>query len=67
MVEMKKGTKGHLFFGHGPTVDCFEKRDHGSTNTQVYEKLQRTQQIIDPHNFVSDKKPLDKLQTNAKP
>ena len=65
MVETKKGCKGHLFFGHGPSQEVFEKRDHGTTNELVYDKLQKTQSIIDPHNYCEQNKQLDKMQCNA--
>ena len=31
-----KGTKHHLFLGHGPVQGNFEKRDFGTTNDIVY-------------------------------
>lgn len=67
MVENKKGCKSHLFFGHGPSQEVFEKRDHGTTNELVYDKLQKTQTIIDPHNYCEQNRQLDKLQCNVKP
>ena len=32
MVDLKSGTKNHLFFGHGATQDDFVKRDFGTSN-----------------------------------
>mmetsp|Transcript_16088 Transcript_16088/g.11332 ORF Transcript_16088/g.11332 Transcript_16088/m.11332 type:complete len:82 (-) Transcript_16088:248-493(-) len=54
MVEINKGTKSHLFFGHGATQDAFEKRDFATTNDLVYEKKEKVDTIIDPHHYMSD-------------
>ena len=36
--DRKHGVKNHLFIGHGPTQDTFEKRDFATTNDMVYER-----------------------------
>ena len=46
---MKVGLQSHLLFGHGATQDAFEARDLGSTNTEVYDKLQKTHTFTNPH------------------
>ena len=66
LVDIKHGTSGHLFFGHGATQDDFEKRDFGTTNQMFYEKRMKTETLVDPHFYNTDNKPLDKLHTNAK-
>jgi len=50
----QRGTKKHLFFGHGATQDAFEKRDFATTNTLFFDKLQKTQTIIDPQIYAND-------------
>ena len=44
----------------------FETRDQGTTNDAVYNKLQKTHDIIHPMNFVTESTPIEKLQINAK-
>ena len=36
MEEIQRGVKKHLFVGHGPTQDEFEKRDFATTNDVFY-------------------------------
>jgi len=38
----QRGVKHHILIGHGPDQERFEKRDLGTTNEVVYDKLQRT-------------------------
>ena len=52
--NLKEGVPNHLFLGHGPTQDHFEKRDFGTTNDMFYEKKMTTQATISP-NFFSSK------------
>ena len=55
-----------MFFGHGPTQAAFENRDLGTTNDCVYNKLQKTEQIIDPHHFELDITSRHKFHCNGK-
>lgn len=67
MVEIQRGTKPHLFFGHGATQDAFEKRDFATTGDLFYGDKQKTHTIIDPHVYASDVvKTRSKLQINGK-
>ena len=67
MVENKNGMQSHLFFGHGPTQDRFDKRDLATTNDLVYGDLKKTAEIIDPHMDQTDGgRARTKLITNAK-
>ena len=52
--DRKHGVKNHLFIGHGPTQDTFEKRDFATTNDMVYERKANVEQIIDPNTFEGD-------------
>ena len=61
-----RGVKQHLFLGHGPTQEAFERRDLGTTNDLVYNKLQKTDTIIDPHNFSLDSTNRNKYHCNGK-
>ena len=63
LVDVKKGTPMHLLLGHGATQESFENRDIGTVNDCVYEKLEKTQQFIDPHHNISgvDGKTLNKF------
>ncbi len=51
MLDLKKGTKNHLFFGHGATQDDFVKRDFGTSNQLFYEKKMKTETLINPHFY----------------
>ena len=62
-----RGVQSHLFFGHVPTQQAFAKRDFGTTHNLVYEKLQNTEKIIDPHRFENDKEVIrHKMHCNGK-
>jgi hypothetical protein len=50
----RHGVKSHLFFGHGPTNESFEKRDLCTTHQLVYEQRQKVDTIIDPHIHTID-------------
>lgn len=65
---MKVGTQSHLLFGHGATQDAFENRDLGTTNTEVFEKLQKTNTFTNPHYNVDGLSgpSLNKHQINAR-
>lgn len=65
-VDLKSGTAGHLFFGHGPSQEEFVRRDFGTTNQMFFEKKMKADTLVNPHFFCEDNKPQDKLQTNAK-
>ena len=54
MADRKNGVNRHLFIGHGPTQDTFEKRDFATTNQMVYERKARVEQLIDPNTFEGD-------------
>ena len=54
MIDRKNGVKNHLFIGHGPTQNTFEKRDFATTNDMVYERKANVETIIDPNTFESD-------------
>ena len=76
--NLKDGVPNHLFLGHGPTQDHFERRDFGTTNQMFFDKKLNAQTLISSHfynskiqqttlNFIlADNKHLDKLHTNAK-
>lgn len=51
MVDIKRGTQSHLFFGHGATQNDFVKRDFGTTNDLFYEKKMKTETLINPHFY----------------
>ena len=59
------GVKHHLLIGHGPDQDRFEKRDVGTTSACVYDKLQTTNQLINPNTYEGDQKNLSLYQTNS--
>lgn len=63
----QRGQPSHLFFGHGPTQDTFEKRDFTTTNHMVYEQKEKIETIINPNNFSDGKTmTLSKMQINNK-
>ena len=64
--NLKYGVPNHLFLGHGPTQEHFERRDFGTTNQMFYDKKMNAQTLISSHFYNSDNKHLDKLHTNAK-
>jgi len=75
---LKDGVPNHLFLGHGPTQEHFERRDFGTTNQMFYDKKMNAQTLISSHfynskfslkynsYFLAENKHLDKLHTNAK-
>lgn len=50
-MDLKNGTQGHLFFGHGATQNDFTKRDFGTTNQLFFEKKMKTETLINPHFY----------------
>jgi hypothetical protein len=62
----RHGVKSHLFFGHGPTNESFEKRDLCTTNSLVYEQRQKVDTIIDPHIHEVDSTTKHLYQVNAR-
>jgi hypothetical protein len=63
-VDIKKGTKTHLFFGHGATQEDFEKRDFGTSNNLFFEKKMKTETLINPHFYHGT--PFDSSQFRGK-
>ena len=65
---MKVGTQSHLLFGHGATQNSFEWRDIGTTNDNVYDKLQKTNTFIASTYYMDGRegKTLNKFQFNTK-
>ena len=53
IVDLKNGTSGHLFFGHGPDQKDFVKRDFGTTNEMFYEKKMKADTLVNPHFYPS--------------
>ena len=53
IVDLKRGTQQHLFFGHGATQHDFMKRDFGTTKDLFYEKKMKTETLINPHFYHS--------------
>jgi hypothetical protein len=43
------GVPNHLFLGHGPNQEHFEKRDFGTTNEMFYDRKMKSDQMINPH------------------
>jgi len=68
LEDVKVGTQSHLLFGHGATQDAFETRDIGTTNDNVYEKLQKTQTFIDSTYYMNGRegKTLNQFQVNVR-
>lgn len=56
VVDLKAGTAGHLFFGHGPNQEQFERRDFGTTNQMFYDKKMKADTLVNPH-FFNSKRP----------
>ena len=54
MKDRKHGMTNHLFLGHGPAQDTFEKRDFATTNDMMYDRRLRNEQVTDPNVFESD-------------
>ena len=54
MRDMRHGIKNHIFFGHGPTQDTFEKRDMATTNDMMFEKRVGIESAINPNTFEGD-------------
>ena len=65
MALRQRGVQHHILIGHGPDQERFERRDLGTTNATVYDKLERTKDLIDPNTFCNDKANLSLYQTNA--
>ena len=73
---MREGVPNHLFLGHGPNQEDFERRDFGTTNEMFYDRKLKTEVMINPHTTVckldlflwglAHTKPLDKMHTNAR-
>ena len=74
--NFKEGVPNHLFLGHGPNQEDFERRDFGTTNDMFFERKLKTEVMINPHTTVcklllslisvAHTKPFDKLHTNSK-
>ncbi|CDW84628.1 UNKNOWN [Stylonychia lemnae] len=65
MKEIQRGTKTHLFFGHGATQDDFVKRDFGTSNNLFYDKRMKTEELINPHYYHNEPPKADASQTVA--
>jgi hypothetical protein len=49
---VKEGVPNHLFLGHGPNQEDFERRDFGTTNDMFFERKLKTEVMINPHTTV---------------
>ena len=54
MRDMRRGVKNHIFLGHGPTQDTFEKRDFATTNDMMYERRLGVEKVTNPNTFEGD-------------
>uniref|UniRef100_A0A7S3JHV4 Uncharacterized protein n=1 Tax=Euplotes harpa TaxID=151035 RepID=A0A7S3JHV4_9SPIT len=65
-VYPKKGQPTHILFGHGASQDAFDKRDFGTTNELFFDKKMKTEKMINPHYYHTEKTKVDYFVTNSK-